>query len=172
MKIERLYSNYQEEEKLYSTGNDELDELMERAFCEGYEYAQKEFGRTGLNAQQAKQFFTKVRNKKGSRAMAEKAIKNGEFSPKLLGTTPTNKNIREFRRYNSPTMTMGAASYPKEAGLDEVGRLHRKISLKDEKYLNELSGKKTNGRTWTGERGKTVYGGGYVTDSPFSPLHT
>ena len=43
MKIERLYSDYQEEERLYSTGNDELDELLERAFCEGYEYAQREF---------------------------------------------------------------------------------------------------------------------------------
>ena len=45
MKIERLYSNYQKEERLYSTGNDELDELLERAFCEGYEYAQREFGK-------------------------------------------------------------------------------------------------------------------------------
>ena len=43
MKIQRLFSNV-EEERLYSTGNDELDELLERAFCEGYEYAQREFG--------------------------------------------------------------------------------------------------------------------------------
>ena len=42
MKIERMFSDV-EEEKLYSTGNDELDELLERAFCEGYEYAQREF---------------------------------------------------------------------------------------------------------------------------------
>ena len=34
----------QYEEKLYSTGDDYLDELLEKAFCEGYEYAQKEFG--------------------------------------------------------------------------------------------------------------------------------
>ena len=47
MKITKLYSDYQEEERLYSTGNDELDELMERAFCEGYEYAQREFGKIG-----------------------------------------------------------------------------------------------------------------------------
>lgn len=40
---EKLYSDYQEEERLYSTGNDELDELLERAFCDGYEYAQREF---------------------------------------------------------------------------------------------------------------------------------
>lgn len=34
---------YNYEERLYSTGSDELDELLERAFCEGYEYAQYEF---------------------------------------------------------------------------------------------------------------------------------
>ena len=32
-----------ESQKLYSTGDDDLDELLERAFCDGYEYAQKEF---------------------------------------------------------------------------------------------------------------------------------
>jgi len=47
MIIERLHSDYQEEERLYSTGNDELDDLLERAFCDGYEYAQKEFGKVG-----------------------------------------------------------------------------------------------------------------------------
>lgn len=42
---ERFYSenDYQEEERLYSTGDDKLDELLERAFCDGYEYAQREF---------------------------------------------------------------------------------------------------------------------------------
>ena len=40
----KIWKNYNyEEERLYSTGNDELDELLERAFCEGYEYAQREF---------------------------------------------------------------------------------------------------------------------------------
>lgn len=32
------------EERLYSTGDEELDDLLERAFSEGYEYAQREFG--------------------------------------------------------------------------------------------------------------------------------
>lgn len=31
------------EERLYSTGDYELDEILERAFCEGYEAAQREF---------------------------------------------------------------------------------------------------------------------------------
>jgi len=44
MKIGRINKNY-EEERLYSTGSDELDNLLERAFCEGYEYAQREFGK-------------------------------------------------------------------------------------------------------------------------------
>lgn len=44
MIIGRNFVNeYYEDEKLYSTGNDELDEMLEKAFCEGYEYAQKEF---------------------------------------------------------------------------------------------------------------------------------
>ena len=34
---------FAEDQKLYSTGNDELDDLLERAFCEGYELAQREF---------------------------------------------------------------------------------------------------------------------------------
>lgn len=32
-----------ESQKLYSTGDDDLDELLEMAFCDGYEYAQYEF---------------------------------------------------------------------------------------------------------------------------------
>ena len=44
MIIARKTTQPQYEEKLYSTGDDYLDELLERAFCEGYEYAQKEFG--------------------------------------------------------------------------------------------------------------------------------
>lgn len=46
MKVSRNY-DYYEDEKLYSTGNDELDELLERAFCEGYYYAQKEYFNLG-----------------------------------------------------------------------------------------------------------------------------
>lgn len=39
----RMYSANDYEERLYSTGNEYLDDLLERAFCEGYEYAQREF---------------------------------------------------------------------------------------------------------------------------------
>ena len=37
------YINGNQEEKLYSTGDEMLDNLLERAFCEGYELAQREY---------------------------------------------------------------------------------------------------------------------------------
>jgi len=41
---EKMFSEMEDaQERLYSTGNDELDDLLERAFCDGYEYAQREF---------------------------------------------------------------------------------------------------------------------------------
>ena len=64
----KIWKNYDyEEERLYSTGSDELDELLERAFCEGYEYAQREFAY--VSPTQAKNFFTKVGNPKGINSM-------------------------------------------------------------------------------------------------------
>jgi len=41
----KIYDNdyYYEDERLYSTGNDDLDILLERAFSDGYYFAQKEF---------------------------------------------------------------------------------------------------------------------------------
>ena len=74
-----LINKYYEDEKLYSTGDDYLDDLLEKAFCDGYEYAQREFGRTGLNAQQAKQFFTKT-NTSASKAIRDKATMNNVFN--------------------------------------------------------------------------------------------
>ena len=38
-----LVNEYYEDEKLYSTGDEDLDDLLERAFSNGYEYAQREF---------------------------------------------------------------------------------------------------------------------------------
>jgi hypothetical protein len=43
MIIGRQLVENQYEERLYSTGDDYLDEMLEKAFCDGYEYAQKEF---------------------------------------------------------------------------------------------------------------------------------
>ena len=62
MKIERMFSNV-EEERLYSTGNDELNELLERAFCEGYEYAQKEFATKNERRQSKRKYFEEIGSK-------------------------------------------------------------------------------------------------------------
>lgn len=53
----RLYSYNKPEERLYSTGNEDLDILMERAFCEGYEYAQREFAEKEEKGEKSKNYF-------------------------------------------------------------------------------------------------------------------
>ena len=57
-----------ESQKLYSTGDDYLDELLERAFSDGYEYAQREFG----NKDNKKFFRDKTRS-----MIREEAAKEG-----------------------------------------------------------------------------------------------
>ena len=49
-------------EKLYSTGDDYLDDLLEKAFCEGYEYAQKEFAayKSPISQKQAREIVKEV----------------------------------------------------------------------------------------------------------------
>jgi hypothetical protein len=60
---EKLYSanEYYEDEKLYSTGDDYLDDLLERAFCEGYEYYQREYSKLGQKINQATRDLTASR---------------------------------------------------------------------------------------------------------------
>jgi len=76
---ERLYSEsyYNEyyDERLYSTGNDELDELMERAFCEGYEYAQREFASARQRKKNAKNAVGIVNDAVSGNMTAEEANK-------------------------------------------------------------------------------------------------
>lgn len=47
--------------------NSILDNLLEKAFCDGYYYAQLEFGRTGLTPEQAKEFFTPTGNRENKK---------------------------------------------------------------------------------------------------------
>ena len=123
--IEKMYSeNYDDEyedTRLYSTGDDELDDLLEKAFCDGYEYAQKEFGRTGLSKEQAKQFFTKTGNRElNKQANSELAKKDHGrfyfrkvFDPLLKGKIteggdPRNSNYGALRGAGgNPNQTYG-----------------------------------------------------------------
>lgn len=55
--------SYYEDERLYSTGDCELDELLERAFCEGYEYAQREFSKSEKDEEEKESFSSKAKKK-------------------------------------------------------------------------------------------------------------
>ena len=138
------YINGHQEEKLYSTGDEMLDNLLERAFCEGYELGQREFGRTGLNAQQANQFFTKTNTK------ASKAIKNAALNKKMNGYLDydfsTRKNVFVP---GSPTANLGpnrrvAQGLGDSANLDYLNRNKGKASAID-LSINKKAGLATAG---------------------------
>lgn len=70
MIIRKKLVNKYYSEKHYSTGNDNLDDLLEKAFCEGYEYAQKEFAAykdptTRIQKSRAVKELVKAANDKG-----------------------------------------------------------------------------------------------------------
>ena len=58
-----LINSYYEDEKLYSTGNSDLDDLLEKAFCEGYEYAQHEYT-AAVEKTMAKEALRKIGKRK------------------------------------------------------------------------------------------------------------
>jgi hypothetical protein len=86
---EKMFSeveNNEVQEKLYSTGNDELDELLERAFCEGYEAAQKEFSRA-----------ERKENKKSDKKMKELGIGKQDRKKILAERKAYKKNPEKFK---------------------------------------------------------------------------
>lgn len=106
MKITKLYSDYDEyyDEKLYNTGNDDLDDLLERAFCDGYEYAQREFGIVGGSA---------------IKALAKKPVLPTTpvgASPSPL-PFPTNKPIPWWKNPNKPKYIPPVKPNPLRKGL-------------------------------------------------------
>jgi hypothetical protein len=78
--------NYEVQEKLYSTGNDELDDLLERAFCEGYEYAQKEFGRA-----------ERKERRESNRKMRELGISRSDRDDITIKKEQYKKNPEKFK---------------------------------------------------------------------------
>ena len=134
--IEKMYSeNYDEYEdtRLYSTGDSDLDDLLERAFCEGYEYAQKEFAayKSPISREQARKLVKEANDMgiKGrnvaqigknvlKQAMANSGADKNDWSNALsmlrdknLKKTDTNKNSRMAQRVNK------AALYALKKGL-------------------------------------------------------
>lgn len=95
-------NDYYEDERLYSTGDYELDELMERAFCEGYEYAleerlyfqdpvtgeyytamDKNTGKATKKAMEANKKQAQARYEKAAKRAAERAERK-KVDPKVL----------------------------------------------------------------------------------------
>ena len=84
---EKLYSanEYYEDEKLYSTGDDYLDDLLEKAFCDGYEYAQREFSKTVDDPLLKKQILKTVsKMKKNSPKTHDEVLKAYRNLPKSV----------------------------------------------------------------------------------------
>lgn len=69
-------NNYVEDERLFSTGNDELDEILEEVYYsgieDGYEYAQKEFAKAEVDL--TEKLLRKALTDNGSFAIKKKYI--------------------------------------------------------------------------------------------------
>lgn len=142
--IEKLYSEeYNEgEERLYSTGDEELDDLLEKAFSEGYEYflEQREFGkRQKQNRKTARELHNAEMH--GNIAMdLEKKI--SDLNIKLLLDPATNKkniggktaaDIAELERLNNKFDKARGAAYREATS-----------ALEREKKLRKNKNKTTN----------------------------
>ena len=92
---EKLYSENQEE-KLYSTGDEMLDNLLERAFCEGYELGQKLFS----DSKEKKKKKEKDKRKKKLKRLAigtgsALALAGGYQGYKHLERRKADKDVKE-----------------------------------------------------------------------------
>ena len=111
---ERLYSENQEE-KLYSTGDEMLDNLLERAFCEGYELAQREY------AEEEKKL--KWLDKKNIEALKKLYNKDKELRDirlKQVDEDPETRkegNEQDLRRSTKASVKGGIASSAAMSGL-------------------------------------------------------
>ena len=125
--VENQENNYEMEERLYSTGDVELDEILERAFCEGYEFAQKEFaqwideegnlrdseGRIKKTAKEMKQAETLDygKSKKGQELNKKRAADKGD---RYAGT---NQAASKASKENAAKWKKDRSEYMKKEGL-------------------------------------------------------
>ncbi len=118
--VEKMYSeNYDEYEdtRLYSTGDSELDDLLEKAFCEGYEYAQKEFGnKANKKAQRTWKIKQALEENKGS--------KDGDYH--YAKSTEIRKMRDEANRTGKLPYGIGGSGNSLSAS--KGNKLHKEIS--------------------------------------------
>ena len=109
------YINGHQEEKLYSTGDEMLDNLLERAFCEGYELAQREY------AEEEKKL--KWLDKKNIEALKKLYNKDKELRDirlKQVDEDPETRkegNEQDLRRSTKASVKGGIASSAAMSGL-------------------------------------------------------
>jgi hypothetical protein len=95
--VEKHYSEIED-----STGDGELDDLLEKAFCEGYEYAQREFGnKQNKAAQRQWRIDQELANTKESKKLlklkesGKPGIFEFEKKRKIRGLENYEKSVRE-----------------------------------------------------------------------------
>ena len=126
MIIGRQLVEDQYEEKLYSTGDDYLDEMLEKAFCDGYEYAQREFGNPANKA--AKKAWESLQ---GQKVIMNKAAKN-KWDSQTVDSLLKNKGdvIRAGRKEISRIVPKNEGLTIKEAY--KKSNINDKINMKNE----------------------------------------
>ena len=124
-----LINKYYESEKLYSTGDSELDDLLEKAFCEGYEYAQREFAKKEDEDEDSKE---EKRNKR--KVIAKKVAKGaGIAAGTTLAAVGGYQGVRGIQKYRSDKATKGITDVNVDAinmmrhgaGMDDLGGYHK-----------------------------------------------
>ena len=124
------------EERLYSTGDVELDEILERAFCEGYEFAQREFTyvdeKTGniINAEgkvigniNKSEDFSYGKSKKGKALDEARKADRGDYTG-TTGKVKTNTDPAKAKKQ--------AAEYRKSNGYNKKNFEKQSSAMKDE----------------------------------------
>lgn len=119
-----LYNSYYEEdEKLFSTGNEELDDILEEVYYsgieDGYDYAQREFGEKKISDAEA---AGKAVTKAGLATLGAGALVGGAGAAGL--------GMAAKRIGRSATGAVGAKSAARMAGASAAGAAGVKVGTK------------------------------------------
>ena len=131
------YINGHQEEKLYSTGDEMLDNLLERAFCEGYELAQREY------AEEEKKKIKELdkRNIEALKKLYDKDEELKDIHLKQVDEDPETRkegNKQNLRKGTKKAVKIGAAGTAAASGLTYgLSRLLGKDRRKSAKFAGD-----------------------------------
>ena len=139
---------YEEDERLFSTGNDELDDILEEVYYsgieDGYDYAQKEFaelkdvGYDQLKLKQIKDRQKKAAEKKAERAAKKASREKNRFraSGQPIGSRSEAAVRRNSPRYWDSLVGYTAKDAGPRAGYLEAEELAKGASRKFNKWVS------------------------------------